>query len=307
MTPDGSFRLSDPSQLRDLTNWDVELTQIERGNLNARVSVWAGQKLTLIDLNFDKAVHQTGTSRPDVLAFGLPDPQRISKWLGQVPSDTDVMTFGSDQPFDGVSSQIFSGVVFGIDTQFAQGMADHCGLDISEALKGAATSSMSNVGAHHFRIRQMARLRIARGLNMCSPEEEDDLILSILEMLSSPRVWCDSGKSSQRNRAARMAVEYMISNLDECISIRQICTEVGVSAPTLRRGFLDAYGIGPKQFLQRSRLSAVHAKLARQRHDCGIADVANSYGFWHMGQFARDYRAFFGELPSQTLAETGIS
>ena len=34
----------------------------------------------------------------------------------------------------------------------------------------------------------------------------------------------------------------------------------------------------------------------------GVADIANGWGFWHMGQFAADYRRQFGELPSETLA-----
>jgi AraC family transcriptional regulator, ethanolamine operon transcriptional activator len=33
-----------------------------------------------------------------------------------------------------------------------------------------------------------------------------------------------------------------------------------------------------------------------------IGDIANTWGFWHMGQFAADYRRQFGELPSETLA-----
>jgi len=33
--------------------------------------------------------------------------------------------------------------------------------------------------------------------------------------------------------------------------------------------------------------------------------VANAWGFWHMGQFARDYRRLFGELPSDTLRCSG--
>ncbi len=28
------------------------------------------------------------------------------------------------------------------------------------------------------------------------------------------------------------------------------------------------------------------------------------FGFWHMGQFAKDYRHYFGELPSVTLKKT---
>ncbi len=34
--------------------------------------------------------------------------------------------------------------------------------------------------------------------------------------------------------------------------------------------------------------------------DLRIADIANRYGFWHMGQFAADYRRMFAELPSET-------
>jgi AraC family ethanolamine operon transcriptional activator len=35
-----------------------------------------------------------------------------------------------------------------------------------------------------------------------------------------------------------------------------------------------------------------------------VADIAIRWGFWHMGQFARDYRAMFGELPSETLKKS---
>jgi AraC family transcriptional regulator, ethanolamine operon transcriptional activator len=33
-----------------------------------------------------------------------------------------------------------------------------------------------------------------------------------------------------------------------------------------------------------------------------VKAVALSHGFWHLGQFAHDYRVAFGEAPSETLA-----
>jgi len=33
----------------------------------------------------------------------------------------------------------------------------------------------------------------------------------------------------------------------------------------------------------------------------GAIVIANQYGFWHMGQFAKDYNNLFGELPSETI------
>jgi hypothetical protein len=31
------------------------------------------------------------------------------------------------------------------------------------------------------------------------------------------------------------------------------------------------------------------------------AEVFKQWGFWHMGQFAKDYKFMFGQLPSETL------
>ena len=50
------------------------------------------------------------------------------------------------------------------------------------------------------------------------------------------------------------------------------------------------------------RLNAVRSALKRMDSaQVMVADIANEKGFWHMGQFAKDYRQMFGELPSDTL------
>jgi AraC family ethanolamine operon transcriptional activator len=41
--------------------------------------------------------------------------------------------------------------------------------------------------------------------------------------------------------------------------------------------------------------------LRRAPADAKVADIANLWGYWHLGKFAADYRDQFRELPSQTL------
>jgi AraC-like DNA-binding protein len=49
------------------------------------------------------------------------------------------------------------------------------------------------------------------------------------------------------------------------------------------------------------RLDSVRDDLGRDHgHAVKIADIANKWGFRHLGQFARDHRSWFGELPSDT-------
>jgi transcriptional regulator GlxA family with amidase domain len=35
-----------------------------------------------------------------------------------------------------------------------------------------------------------------------------------------------------------------------------------------------------------------------------IVEIANDYGFWHMGRFAAHYQRLFQELPSTTLRQS---
>ena len=46
------------------------------------------------------------------------------------------------------------------------------------------------------------------------------------------------------------------------------------------------------------------ARMALQSRDGSVPlvkSVALGHGFWHLGQFAHDYRNTFGEAPSETL------
>jgi AraC-like DNA-binding protein len=75
------------------------------------------------------------------------------------------------------------------------------------------------------------------------------------------------------------------------------------SARRLHQAFDATFGISPHRYLKLRRMSMVRAALLS---GCGpwrsVKAEALSHGFWHLGQFAQDYRALYGEAPSNTLA-----
>ena len=75
----------------------------------------------------------------------------------------------------------------------------------------------------------------------------------------------------------------------------------GVTERALEYGFLSSFGVTPKRYLQSLRLVGVRRELRSAGRSTKIADVANHWGYWHMGQFAADYRKQLGELPSRTV------
>ncbi|WP_282433594.1 helix-turn-helix domain-containing protein [Okeania hirsuta] len=69
-------------------------------------------------------------------------------------------------------------------------------------------------------------------------------------------------------------------------------------------GFKDLFGVSPMRYLKIRRLNAVRQRLkASEPENCSIVFLANEFGFYCPSHFTRDYKAMFGELPSETLAK----
>ena len=87
------------------------------------------------------------------------------------------------------------------------------------------------------------------------------------------------------------------------IYTKDLCKALGVSASALHEAFHAVFGTSPHRFLKLRRMSLVRATLlSRSGPWASVKAAALSNGFWHLGQFAQDYKATFGELPSATLA-----
>jgi AraC family ethanolamine operon transcriptional activator len=72
----------------------------------------------------------------------------------------------------------------------------------------------------------------------------------------------------------------------------------------LRYGFQECFGPGPATYLKIQRLNGVRRQLkASAGKGITVSAIALQWGFWQMGQFAKDYKKMFGECPSATLRE----
>ena len=128
-------------------------------------------------------------------------------------------------------------------------------------------------------------------------------LFSILQEIfrSSSGRWAEPMPPRNR-RLLEKAAEMMDTQGDSPIGLTQLCAAAQVSERTLINIFKRELGMTPKAYLKGHRLFRVHRELWRAAPSkTHVSDVANSWGFWHMGQFAADYRKLFGELPSETL------
>jgi AraC family ethanolamine operon transcriptional activator len=98
------------------------------------------------------------------------------------------------------------------------------------------------------------------------------------------------------------AREYVLAHRDRAINVPELCERLHVSRRTLQYCFQDVLGMAPATYLRTIRLNGARRDLCNASlASRSVQDVAAAWGFWHLSQFATDYRKLFGMRPSETL------
>lgn len=101
-----------------------------------------------------------------------------------------------------------------------------------------------------------------------------------------------------RTRLAHRADEWMREHLGEPVQVPEVCLALGVSRRELEYAFRLTFDQSPRDFLQALRLNAVRRSLMTADAGGSLIHVAFDHGITHLGRFAENYRALFGENPS---------
>jgi AraC-like DNA-binding protein len=119
-------------------------------------------------------------------------------------------------------------------------------------------------------------------------------------MLHRARSHVESQADVNREKLVRTALELMWSSIEEPRTLREICTAAKCSVRTLIYVFNATFGMSPMRYFKIQRLNFAHRRLQRADSGARIFDVAADCGFWHLGHFGVDYKAFFGTTPRMT-------
>lgn len=112
----------------------------------------------------------------------------------------------------------------------------------------------------------------------------------------------DRSSSRQRHRLVERVNAYVRTNRDRLVTVSELCTELSASRRALQICFQEVLGISPHAYIRAVSLNGVRSHLKNPESPyASVQDAAAAYGFWHMSQFALDYKQLFGELPSATF------
>ncbi len=110
-------------------------------------------------------------------------------------------------------------------------------------------------------------------------------------------------RPDSERRATTAAKQFIERNLSDHLTLAEVAAAAGVSVRTLQAAFRSELRTTPVAYIRSRRLDRARAELADERTEgtVTVTDVATRWGITHLGRFAAEYRARFGESPSQTL------
>ena len=293
-----------------LSAWDHQYRQISPGPFHGSLLHTQTGSTGIFRNRWERAIHYQGVAPEGALAVAISIAQTgEARWMGQPVGLNDLIVQRCGAEAEYRSASLWDSMVFAIaEVELVQKIADithddpcdfiihgvvHLTPQVAAQVRQACLVYL-DTAAHHLK-----NLDTASSL----PQMMEAITKVIAYALVSSKPQHNTKQSFIRQRQLIKKVEdYCACHTRQPLRINLICREIGVSERTLRDAFHKMANTSPLAYLKIEQLNRVRRKL----HDTApdemlIKQVAFTNGFSHLGQFSRDYKQLFGELPSETL------
>ncbi|MBR9911693.1 MAG: helix-turn-helix domain-containing protein [Gammaproteobacteria bacterium] len=286
----------------NLTNWQQEYDQLSGGGFYGRIDEVALDGLQLFKEHTNRSLRQQCNVWPDSVWLGIPARPSDCRINGLSVESNQLMCRPGNCDFELVTPEQFD--IYGIVVK--EDVLTHAADIQGIALKGLSFNEYPRLCIPQKTLQHVMYLleRIlnhnACGLN--SQLLQDLLTTGLLTLLQEEQpVAAQAPSYAHRKAVVDRVKDYIAAHPDVPVTMTELCELAHVSRRTLQYSFESILGISPLRFLRAARLNRVRRALSDAAEDRSVAVVAADWGFWHPGQFAKDYKQLFGENPSDTL------
>ena len=289
--------------------WNLDFRQIDRGEFEADIVQVASSDLQVSEGKFNRKLDQLGSAPNGLRTFAiLANESTPTIWHGKLADQENIMIFPKDGELEAVSTPRFDVFTISFTEDLLLDIINTIGLGRPEdiirepEIASCNPKTLALLRQNISKVLQEIRLNAPRMTEeQLQYEIEHEIPRSLIISLTKERHNNNKPSPQKRHQTVRRIREYVESNAPSNFTVKDLCIAAGVSERTLRYAFEENLGVSPKAFVNIIRLNRVRRDLRNiDLTEKNISDIANRWGYWHMGQFAADYRKLFGELPSET-------
>ena len=292
-----------------IETWDAELVPLSRahrGECAGTIIQTGSVDCQYMYAEFPVGLTMHGSPPEGLITFNVQEPtKRHYWWRGHDLTSAVAWVFPASGQLQSISAPGFQVHTLSVTEDRVAAVAARFGIDLPPGSKRPEVFPVPTAILYKVR----ALLNAMRKSSIALSFTYTDEVLRLLIPLWLPR---KSGKEWQRpsirarDRAIRKSLEIIESYDVQRLTADVLLGECHVSERTLQYAFRECFATSPAAFIRSVRLA--RARSALRRADPAlhtVGDIAATFGFWHLGQFAHDYRRKFGERPSETLAKSG--
>ena len=296
---------------RSISGWSQKYEQLKAGHFQGSLSELCMGSTRVFLERTSHALRQECTVPADYVWFGLPFSEARSVRINGVavqPGRIALQRGGRNFELVTPDELNFWGVVVKEDVLIAYArqfereawladVLDHPVLGVNEARKQVMQGICSEI---------LSQPRQSEQYSLAAPLRQslsDETLSALFPLFSAAEpLSADRSSGHQRQRLVDRADAYVRSNSDRLVTVSELCTALNTSRRALQIGFQDVLGVSPHAYIRAVSLNGVRSQLNNPDSPyASVQDAAAAYGFWHMSQFALDYRQLFGERPSETI------
>ncbi|MFK3873751.1 helix-turn-helix domain-containing protein [Pseudoalteromonas rhizosphaerae] len=289
-------------QAGNLTNWQQKYDQVSDGRFYGCIDEVAYDGLQVFKEYTQCALRQQCKVWPNALWLGIPVNAQNSKINGLTIADNQLMCRPSDCNFELITPAQFNiyGMVINQDTLHQ--IAQQQGLSLQGICEHGSPRITTSPQALQRARECIEQIIFANGGGASAALQHDILLNLVLHLLQSqlPQQKVTPSYKHRKNVVDK-AKEFIHDHPDNIVTITQLCEFTYVCRRTLQYSFESILGINPLRFLRMTRLNQIRRELSDPQQNKPISMIAANWGFWHPGQFAKDYKQLFGENPSDTV------
>lgn len=305
------YRMLDPQEHAcQLSGWDQHYEQISRGAFHSRLVEVEFADIHIFEETLGQAVFQTGCCHHDIVALGVFSTlSGDARWHGRSVGLDDVLFLDGCSELLLSTPQTSTLYAVGLPLTALEPWCEQARLPIRESVHRMTAAPL------HDRLAAQ-RLREAMGAVigelLLRPEEalprnvtrrlRDEFVMLVADLLQGEPDSREKTAASKAKEVVQRSRAYALARRDAPPTLLDLCRHTHVSPRTLQYCFQSVLGESPASYMKMLRLNGARKDLKRLDADMWIGDIAANWGFWHLSQFASDYRRMFGELPSATLA-----
>ena len=302
-------QFSDLDQFADYVDtWDIEFLQLEKGEIEIDFAHLTRPNLLIGYCSLSRKVDQQGSAPEGYWTFAFARAPKII-WRNIDVGDDQVIVYSPGSEIECISWPGFEVLTLSLHKDLLHQVCERYRFGrLQDLLSQKEVIATDPVATHRFkkRLKEILRSSLGKakpGNNLWLDQYvEYELAEDLCALLRSGYANVAYTSTPTRRRAIRQVREYLEESKTWRFSVSELCDITGLSERTLQYAFQEHLGVSPKSYINLTRLRKVHQALRESSAETtSVSFLASNWGFWHMGQFASDYKKVFGCIPSETL------